>query len=255
MDFIFPELKIHISSFLNVNDKMMFRLTETKNLTIIYKEKLCLRKAIECGSSNILEEFSELRTQNILVVFRNKIFHWIAFYNKKNILPWLLSKNCNFEWNSYTISSAAAGGHLKVLKKIHSDGYEMNSWVISKAAQYGHLEIIKWARENELKWTVFAYVAAAVGPYYEILQWLYDNGCPWDARLCEELTYAGNLSILKWVRERQCPWNDQTCIEAKKRGHLEILSWACKNGCPHNHEQLCSELKPMKHDIKQMDAA
>ena len=69
--------------------------------------------------------------------------------------------------------TAAAGGHLVVLKWLHSTGCPWDSATCEAAALCGHLEVLKWAREHDCPWdeeTVLAH--ATHGGHVDMLRWL-----------------------------------------------------------------------------------
>jgi len=59
-----------------------------------------------------------------------------------------------YEWNSVTCSSAAAGGHLEVLIWLRSEGCGWDSMTTFWAAENGHLTVLKWACSNGCEITV-----------------------------------------------------------------------------------------------------
>jgi hypothetical protein len=92
-----------------------------------------------------------------------------------------------------TCHSAAAGGHLAVLKWAREHGCPWNSGTCAAAAQGGHLDVLKWAREHGCEWSMSTCAAAAQGGQLETLQWLRQHGCEWNSGTCAAGAYTRSL--------------------------------------------------------------
>jgi len=92
---------------------------------------------------------------------------------------------------------AAVGGHMDVLKWLHSTGSRMDETTCAGAAGGGNLEVLRWAREQ---------------------------GCQWDRLTCAFALIFGHVEVLRWARGHDCPWDKHTCFSAT--GRLETLRWA-----------------------------
>ena len=61
-----------------------------------------------------------------------------------------------------------------MLKCARQNGCEWDEWTCSKAAEGGHLEVLKWARQNGCPWDerTWAFAHTRCRPY------LFEYGCP-----------------------------------------------------------------------------
>ena len=59
-------------------------------------------------------------------------------------------------------------------------GCEWDADTCSSAAAGGHLEVLKWARERDCPWDKFTCEYAAYDGHLEVLKWAWENDCPWD---------------------------------------------------------------------------
>jgi hypothetical protein len=104
--------------------------------------------------------------------------------------------------------SAAAAGHLQVLKWVHSKGEEA----------------------EECVWKTVHCSAASGGGHLRVLKWLQSVGCEWDSSSCYLASKVGNLKMLKWLRSKGCPWNAGACAGvAVCHGHIHVQKWCVKS--------------------------
>jgi hypothetical protein len=119
-----------------------------------------------------------------------------------------------------TVSGAASGGQLDVLKWAREQGCPWEEGICRDAAKLGHLEMLQWARAHGCPWNdrMMTRYAASRGKL-EVLKWLLEQGVPWDPFTCAEAASGGYgptrardgyLKVLKWLREHHCPWDKQT---------------------------------------------
>lgn len=76
--------------------------------------------------------------------------------------------------------SAAADGHLEVLKWAILNKYPLDEETNAQAAKNGHLEVLKFAREHGCPCDEITCSVAAQNGQLEILKYAHDQGCPWD---------------------------------------------------------------------------
>jgi hypothetical protein len=127
---------------------------------------------------------------------------------------------------------AAEGGHLEVLKWLHSTGYPWDSTTCSKAAYCGRLEVLRWLREHGCPWDEATCAIAALGGHLTVLQWAREHHCPWNSSTSDNAASGGHLAVLQWAREDGCPWDEATtCALAAASGRLAVLRWAREHGC------------------------
>jgi hypothetical protein len=135
-------------------------------------------------------------------------------------------------------SLAARGGHLEVLKWLHSTGCPFDTTTCCAAATGGHLKVLKWPHDTGCPWDSLTCRAAAAGGYLEVLKWLHSTGCRFDTATCAAAAFGGHLELLKWLRSTGCPWDSGTCLNAAWGGHLATLQWARENHCPWDEDTI-----------------
>jgi len=97
----------------------------------------------------------------------------------------------------------------------------------SSAAANGHLEVLKWVRPYRSEDT--PWFGSTLGVYIDSLLVVGDQCCPWDSKTCTNAAANGHLEVLKWARTvavPACDWDVYTCTCAAANGHLEVLKWA-----------------------------
>ncbi len=163
----------------------------------------------------------------------------IEIYQRMNYMTTLQL----FQWAHYELNipldersceSASFGGHLSILKWLHSRRGRTNSqFSVCRAAAYsGHLHILQWARSQSTPypWHEKTCLKAALQGNLDVLRWLRAQKppCPWNANVCGAAAQEGHLHILKWARAQNppCPWKVDVCQVAAQEGHFEVLKWA-----------------------------
>jgi len=145
------------------------------------------------------------------------------------LLRWLISQGC--PWDTYTYAGAAWQGRLDVLQWLMAlpQACALTAPYIGQmAAQGGHLEVLKWLHSHGCPWDEATCSAAARGGQLDVLKWLRQHDCPWNEDTCAMAAHEGHLEVLKWLREQTppCPWNQSTCQEAARNDQLATLQWA-----------------------------
>jgi len=145
-------------------------------------------------------------------------------------------------WDDYAIFWAFMHGRLDVVKSLHALDcpWDCDESAVASAAARGHLEIVKWLREQQsppCPWDEWAVRSAAAHGHLEIVKWLREQQsppCPWDESAVEVAAYNGHLEIVKWLREQRppCPWDEWAVEAAAAGGHLEIVKWLREHGAP-----------------------
>jgi len=147
----------------------------------------------------------------------NLVMHQIYLVNaikhgRLDILKYLYLRNgtkCCL--TNETINSAAAGGHLEILKYLHTNGCRCTSKTCYEAVRHGHVEVLKY---------------------------LHDNGCSWDTGYCRVAAKNGHVNVLKYLRDNGCDWGEIVSCIAAEYGQLEVLKYLCENGYP-LHKKSC----------------
>jgi hypothetical protein len=91
--------------------------------------------------------------------------------------------------------------------------------VCTSAAAGGHLALLRWARANGCPWDEFTCTFAAGRGHLAVLQWLRANGCPWEeTECCLAAAACGRVGVLRWARANGCSWDTRTCSAAAGGG-------------------------------------
>ncbi|RLN83425.1 hypothetical protein BBJ28_00012906 [Nothophytophthora sp. Chile5] len=135
---------------------------------------------------------------------------------------------------SWMISSAAAAGHLDVVKWLHEeldtnsadDGYV-------NAAMGGHLEVLKYLHEKHLRngSKQSPMDMAAKGGFLDVVQWLHENrreGCT--SAAMHHAAVNGHMDVVKWLHShRREGCKKTTLVRAAGVGNLEMVQWLHDN--------------------------
>jgi hypothetical protein len=81
------------------------------------------------------------------------------------------------------------------------------------AAEGGHLQVVKWLHTHDFPWDEWAYACAAEGGHLKVLKWARGHGCPWEEDIdeyperdcCALAARGGHLKVLAWLRQHGCP--------------------------------------------------
>ena len=82
-----------------------------------------------------------------------------------------------FDWNVWTISSAAKHGHLHIVTYCTEQKCPRGSLTCALAAKFGHLDILKYLHENGAPWDSWTCYYARENNHPECLLYALDNGC------------------------------------------------------------------------------
>lgn len=161
-----------------------------------------------------------------------------------DVIRWAFAHDCPYPamesriWNPGMLDMAVEGGHVHILDWLHHNYQPFPiqgdaDWTATAAA-LGHLDVLKWLRAHGCEWdSSKACSYAAEHAHIHILEWAHSNGCDVDDPVvCEYAAGAGHLHVLQWLRAHDFPWNAGTCRWAEANGHLDVLVWARANGCP-----------------------
>ncbi len=160
----------------------------------------------------------------------------------------------------FVCATAAAYGHLHVLKYLIAQGFNWDSRTTACAARGAHLEVLKFAIRNHRGIDVVTSQCAAESGSVDALEFAISHGCPWDnrasisaaalghlhilqhlyrrspshvtgAEVANAAARKGHLHIIKYIREIGGGWNHRSCCEAAKGGHLHVVRYLVENGC------------------------
>lgn len=121
----------------------------------------------------------------------------------------ILKHLCVDYTNSHILNCAAEGGHLEIVKWLHTKGYSFSDSIFASAAAGGNIELAKYIYDS----------------YLENINNIKNGYNPLNTRATANAALNGHFEMLKWLRSINCPWTRVTCIYAADKGHLEILIW------------------------------
>ncbi|OWZ22726.1 hypothetical protein PHMEG_0002521 [Phytophthora megakarya] len=100
----------------------------------------------------------------------------VAQYGNLHILQWL-HHQCDVQWSSNVMDSAAENGHIAVVKWLHENRNEgCTTSAMTYAARNGHLQIVRWLHCNRMEsCTLDAMDFATYREHFEILLFLRAN--------------------------------------------------------------------------------
>ena len=121
-----------------------------------------------------------------------------------HVLKWAVAHG--IPWTLNASRGAAVAGKLEVLRFATEQGFPvMDASVTSSAADGGHLRVLQWLRDNNCPWDSTTTSKAAAKGRMEVLRWARDNGCPWDPETyCSGLA-GGNPEVIKYLEDGGCP--------------------------------------------------
>ena len=99
------------------------------------------------------------------------------------LLRWLREEK-KFEWDAFTINTAAIGGDLHIVKYCmeqkcpRSEKCPRSGLTCALAARHGHLDVLKYLRENGALWSSWTCFFARENNHLECLNYAKENGCP-----------------------------------------------------------------------------
>ena len=202
-----------------------------------------LHKAAEMGRLDVLKWLWEREPSWRKFVLQT--VYNAGYYGHKEMLDWFytlpredfqsegIMEHQIKEFPYETLSGAARGGHLELVKHLREKGCEWNESTCTSAAQEGHVHVLEYLRTNDCPWNSEACLFAASGNQLDTLKWLREHGCPWDEEVTAAAAQNGHFEMLKWMREHGCPgWDADLFATAVTYGSLKVLTWLRENGCP-----------------------
>lgn len=155
---------------------------------------------------------------------------FFAAHNKRERLEAFRKLNC--PWDELTLSGAAGGGHIELLKWLHiqflNKQFEVPCWpwevVVWNAARNGHVNILEWTT-NHPKLNCSrrglrekALTGAAQNGQIETLKWLTQDTMvsfgPTATIIAKIASSYGQISVLRWLKEK--------CLPPPLSGHLHF---------------------------------
>jgi hypothetical protein len=122
-------------------------------------------------------------------------------------------------------------GYLPLLQALvqQQSRTRLTQSLMDNAITGGHMEVIKWLHSQGCPMYVNTYESAVIMGHVHVLEWLcqYDQGTIIDFDYSTlTAAYRGHFELLKWLYAR-CPRiNFNRCIEAaSRRGHIAIAQW------------------------------
>jgi len=147
--------------------------------------------------------------------------------NLPEIVKWLLSKKC--QWDYRSINNVIRARDYEMLTYLLSNTREeqrasmFSTLTFAYAVENGDIGIMKLLKEYGCPFNELSCAYAAKEGRFEILQWLQDNGCPYDYRCCLYAAIVGDQPTLKLLIEKGYPIDQSLCEAVAKNGMFEIL--------------------------------
>ncbi|RLN72246.1 hypothetical protein BBJ28_00022150 [Nothophytophthora sp. Chile5] len=128
------------------------------------------------------------------------------------------------------ISSAAAAGHLEVVKWLHEDlGINSAGNGYVKAAMGGHLEVLKFLHNNHLRngSKRFLLDEAARSGFLDVVQWLHAYSYETSTtRAMDGAAQGGHLNVVQWLHEHRSEGCRSAAMHfAAANGHMDVVKW------------------------------
>ena len=103
-------------------------------------------------------------------------------------------------------SKAARMGNLALVRWLREvKKFDWNEWTINTAAENGHLHIVTYCMEQKCPHDKFACACAAQFGHLDILKYLHENGAPWNSWTCFYARKNNRLECLNYAKENGCP--------------------------------------------------
>ncbi|RLN85507.1 hypothetical protein BBJ28_00023614 [Nothophytophthora sp. Chile5] len=168
----------------------------------------------------------------------NRALDLAAGKGQWDVARWII-ENCELEAYpgrafSRHFHRAAGDGSLDFLElaishKLWTPNAQAASWMLSSAAAAGHLEVVKWVHEEfGINWAGDYYMKAAMGGHLEVLKYLHEkrlrNGSK--RSLMDAAARSGFLDVVRWLHanfKQKCTTNAMDW--AADGGHLEVVQW------------------------------
>jgi hypothetical protein len=119
--------------------------------------------------------------------------------------------------------SAAANGHIKLMRYLNKNGFEARPCAIEAAARHGKKRTILWLRRNGIEWGDKTCKEAA---HYSVgmVKWVLDQGAPWHRDACATAVYAGKCEVVKFAKSMGLPYDRKECKRLKEL-RKKINAW------------------------------
>ena len=105
----------------------------------------------------------------------------------------------------YCCSEAAVTGNLALVRWLREvKKFDWNAWTINTAARFGHLHIVTYCMEQSCPRSRLACALAAEFGQLGILKYLHENGAPWDSWTCYFARENNHLECLNYAKENGC---------------------------------------------------
>ncbi len=102
-------------------------------------------------------------------------------------------------------SEAAVTGNLALVRWLRDvKKFDWNEWTINSAAENGHLHIVTYCTEQKCPRTDLTCALAAQSGHLDILKYLHENGAPWDSWTCYFARKYNRPECLLYALENGC---------------------------------------------------
>ncbi len=98
-----------------------------------------------------------------------------------------------FDWNAWTINSAATKGHLHIVTYCMEQKCPRSELACASAAGSGHLDILKYLHENGAPWDSWTCAFARENNQLECVVYALDNGCQNDKHIPQQQQQVNNV--------------------------------------------------------------
>ncbi|RLN95145.1 hypothetical protein BBJ28_00022003 [Nothophytophthora sp. Chile5] len=140
--------------------------------------------------------------------------------------------------------NAAMGGHLEVLKYLHEKHLRNGSKQspMDVAAKSGFLDVVQWLHENRSEeCTSAAMHHAAVNGHMDVVKWLHSHrseGCKKTTLV--RVAEVGNLEMVQWLHDnrREVVLGPGAMDRAATLGHLDVVKWLHESRDQYNSSTL-----------------
>nr|WIL05404.1 ankyrin repeat protein [Pithovirus mammoth] len=158
---------------------------------------------------------------------------------------------------------AARGGHLEMMKLLHSRNVLLGCSAFTGAVEFGSLEILDWLKEincpkdlstfkvavekgdlkiisrleeNKFPMGIMSICHAANSQQPEVVVYLREKGFKW-LDVMHWASMGGCLDSIKYAYENGCPLESKVLENAISNSDIEMCQWAVDNGCPYSENR------------------
>ncbi|KAG7386918.1 hypothetical protein PHYPSEUDO_015123 [Phytophthora pseudosyringae] len=146
------------------------------------------------------------------------------------------------------MASAAAGGHVAVLRRLAAlfPGARVTK-AVEAAARNGHVHVLQWLHEQQdaldVFWGAREMLVAVRNGHLDAARWLHRHTTPPEHQfLIDEAARCGDLAMIRWLHSvgaaAECSVN--AAANAAENGHLETLKWLTEHCFHHECPEGCS---------------